>query len=190
MDQSYVELARKLRELGWWRDFSAEDAAAGERAVAEGAHPLGGLATLDEEPGERYFDVDGETMAEGGVARVLRRELGPALAGHGVELRFEELNYPDSVETGDYVIAINGRRCVVWTPADWAAGNPWYVSTVRPLAVINDLLAEAGAVSRIYTLYPGSNQGEAWLIDPRIVDVIADSGVIKAEAMPVLPGRR
>ncbi|MEU4157783.1 hypothetical protein [Actinoplanes sp. NPDC026670] len=187
MDQSYVEMARQLRELGWWQDFSAEDAATGERAVAEGAHPLGGKATLDEEPGSRFFEVDGEEMAEGGVARTLQVDLVPALREHGVDLRFELIDYPGSVDSGDYVIAINGRRCVVWTPADWAAGNPWWVSTVRPLAVVNDLLAEAGAVPRLYTLYAGSNQGEAWLLDPRIAEVIAGSGVLKEESLPALP---
>jgi hypothetical protein len=187
MDQRHAELARELRELGLWQGFSAEDAAAGERAVAEGAHPLGGKATLDEEPGTRFFEVDGEEMAEGGVARTLQIDLVPALREHGVDLSFELVNYPGSVESGDYVIAINGRRCVVWTPRDWAAGSPWRVSTVRPLAVINDLLAEAGVVPRLHTLHAGSNQGEAWLLDPRIVAAIAGSGVIKDESVPALP---
>jgi hypothetical protein len=187
MDQRYVELARKLRELGLWKDFSAEDAAAGERAVAEGAHPLGAKAILDEESGSRFFAVDGEEMAEGGVARTLQIELVPALRAHGVDLRFETVNFPASVESGDYVIAINGRQCVVWTPEDWATGRPWLVSTVRPLAVINDLLAEAGAVPRLYTLYAGSNQGDAWLLDPRIAAAIADSDLFDEESVPALP---
>lgn len=71
MDQQRAELARTLGELGFWQHLSEEDAAAGEQAVAQGAHPLGGRATLDEEPGLRLFNLDGATMAEGGVGRVL-----------------------------------------------------------------------------------------------------------------------
>jgi hypothetical protein len=76
----------------------------------------------------------------------------PALRHHGVALHVEMVSWPDSVEDGDYVIAINSRRCVVWTPQDWVANGSWGVAAVRPLAVINDLLAEAGAVPRVYTL--------------------------------------
>ncbi|MFC4065120.1 hypothetical protein [Actinoplanes subglobosus] len=186
MDHRRTELARTLRDLGWWQHLPAEDAAAGERAVAEGAHPLGGRATLDEEPGVRYFDVDGETMAEGGVARTLM-EMAPALRDHGVELRVELVSHPGYVEDGDYVVAINGRPCLVWTPEDWTAVNPWWVSTVRPLAAVNDLLAEAGALPRLHTLYPGSNQGEAWLLNPRIAAAIAESGFFDPESLPTLP---
>lgn len=184
VDQQWAELAKTLRRLGLWSHFAEEDAAAGERAVAEGAHPLGGRATLDEEPGLRLFDVDGETMAEGGVGRVLA-EWAPALRRHGVEPQVELVSYPDSVESGDYVVTINGRRCVVWTPQDWVAGNPWAMSTVRPLAVVNDLLAEAGAVPRLYTLRTGGNDGEAWLLDPRVVAAIAESGLLKRNETPV-----
>jgi hypothetical protein len=185
MDQQWAELAKTLRELGMWQHFSAADAAAGEEAVAQGAHPLGGRATLDEEPGERFFNVDGETMAEGGVGRVLA-EWAPALHRYGVDPRVELVSYPDSVESGDYVVTINGRRCVVWTPQDWVANSPWAVATVRPLAVLNDLLAEAGAVPRLYTLHTGSNDGEAWLLDPRIVAAITESGLLSADETPVL----
>jgi hypothetical protein len=47
-------------------------------------------------------------------------------AGTGV------VSYPESVEDGDYVVTINDRRCVVWTPQEWVAGSPWAVATVRP----------------------------------------------------------
>jgi hypothetical protein len=186
MDHRYADLARKLRELGLWQHLPAEAAAAGERAVAEGAHPLGGLATLDEEPGVRYFDVDGEAMAEGGVDRTLR-EFAPVLRAHGVDLRITLVSHPALVDGSDYVVAINDRRCLVWTSEDWVSGNPWWVSTVRPLAVVNDLLADAGALPRLHILTAGGNQGEAWLLDPRIVAAMADSGLIDGDSLPALP---
>jgi hypothetical protein len=186
MDHRWVELARTLRELGMWRDFAEEEAAAGERAVAVGAYPFGGKATVDEEPGLRYFFVDGETMAEAGVKRVLA-EFEPVLRAYGVELQVEDVNRPPVGDTaGDYVVAINGRRCVVWTPADWAAQRAWETATVRPLAVINDLLAEAGAVPRLFTLNAGVNDGIVWLLDPRIVGAVAGSGLVRESGVPAL----
>jgi hypothetical protein len=186
MDHRWAELARTLRELGMWQDFAEGAAAAGERAVAEGAYPFGGTATLDEEPGLRYFFVDGETMAEAGVKRKLA-DLEPALRAHGIELRVENVNRPLVSDVGgDYVVAINGCRCVVWTPADWAAQRAWEVATIRPLAVINDLLAEAGAVPRLFTLYAGGNDGIVWLLDPRIVAAVAESGLVEEDEVPAL----
>jgi hypothetical protein len=189
MDQRWVELARTLRELGMWRDFSEEDAAAGERAVAEGAYPFGGKATADEEPGSRYFFVDGEAMAEGGV-RLQLAEFEDVLHAAGVELQIEDVNRPRLIEAGnDYVVAINGHRCVVWTSDDWASQRAWKAATIRPFAVINDLLAEAGAVPRLFTLNAGGNDGIVWLIDPRIVDAVAASGLVRENGVPVLATR-
>lgn len=161
-----------------WQGFSEADAEAGERAVAEGSYPFGGDATADEEPGTRWFSVDGEAMAEGGVPRELR-EPAAVLPAHGVELRVENVKLDDD----EYVVAINDRRCVVWTRHD---RNTWFVSTARPFAVVNDLLEAAGAVPRIFLINPGANTGEAWLLDPRIVEAVAKSGLVKDESMPML----
>jgi hypothetical protein len=186
MDQRWVELARTLRDLGMWRDFSEEEAAAAERAVAEGAYPFGGTVTPDEEAGLRYFFVDGEAMAEDGVTRLLA-DFEPVLRAHGVELQVENVNRPRRIEVGDdYVVAINGRRCVVWTSADWDARRAWETATVRPFAVINDLLAEAGAVPRFFTLYAGSNGSVVWLLNPRIVAAVAESGLVERVEVPAL----
>ena len=65
----------------------------------------------------------------------------------------------------------------------------WETATVRPLAVINDLLAEAGAIPRLFTLYTGGNEGIAWLLDPRIVAAIADSGLLSDREVPALASR-
>jgi hypothetical protein len=125
-------------------------------------------------------------MAEGGVRRELA-ELAPALRAHGIELTVENVHRPLAGDvTGDYVVAINGRRCVVWTPADRTAQRTWEVATVRPLAVINDLLAQAGAVPRCFTLYAGVNEGIAWLLDPRIVAAVAGSGLVEERQIPAL----
>jgi hypothetical protein len=74
----------------------------------------------------------------------------------------------------------------VWTPQDWVEKGVWGVATVRPLAVVNDLLAEAGVVPRIYTLATGGNDGVAWLLDPRIVAAITESGLFEPDVTPAL----
>ncbi|MFC7484610.1 hypothetical protein ACFQX7_37700 [Luedemannella flava] len=183
MDQRWVDLARTLRGLGLWERLSENEAAAAERMAAEVEYPFVGFG---DEPGLDFFFVDGEEMAECGVDRQLRH-LVPALRTCGVDLRIERVNEPVGEEEGDYTVMINGRLCVVWRPEEWAGYLSWEVATVRPLAVINDLLAEAGATKRLFTLYAGGNEGIAWLLDPRIVAAIADSGLIgKDHEVPAL----
>ncbi len=182
LDHRWTELARTLRSLGMWRHLLEDEAVAAERMVAAGQYPF---VSLGEEPGVRWFFVDGEEMAEGGVDRVLR-DMAPGLRTCGIELRIDTVNEPVKVDEGDYVVAINGRRCVVWRPEDWAAQRPWEVSVVRPLAVVNDLLAEAGATKRLFTLRAGSDDAIAWLLDPRIVAAVADSGLVRESGVPAL----
>jgi hypothetical protein len=166
-----------------WAHLPDDEAAAAERMVAEGQYPF---VPLDEEAGLRYFYMDGESMAEGGVDRALR-EMAPGLRACGIELRIETVNVPVEIEEGDYIVAINGRRCVVWRAQDWAAHRAWLVSVVRPLAVVNDLLAEAGETKRLFTLNAGGNDGFAWLLDPPIVAAVADSGLVRVRSVPALP---
>ncbi len=182
MDHRWADLARTLRSLGLWQHLSEDDANAAERKVVEAEWPL---VSFGDEPGGLWFFVDGEEMAEGFVGRELA-DMVPRLRDHGVDLRVEDVSLPRRVEEGDYVVAINGRRCIVWTPQDWAQQRAWATATVRPLAVINDLLAEAGATSRLFTLYAGGNEGIAWLLDPRIVAAIADSGLLEDREVPAL----
>lgn len=183
MDQRWAELARTLRGLGLWRHLPDDEAAAAERWVADGRYPF---VSVSDDPGHpRRFSVDGESMAEGGVARELGR-MAPSLGELGVGLRIEEVSFPARVEEGDYVVTIDGRRCVVWTPADWAEKRAWRVATVRPLATVNDLLAEAGATPRLFTLYAGGNDGFAWLLDPRVVEAVAGSGLLGGDEVPAL----
>ncbi|GIE79614.1 hypothetical protein Aph02nite_55640 [Actinoplanes philippinensis] len=183
MDQRWGGLGRELRKLGMWRHLPAERAAEAEALVAEGGYPL---RLSDGAQGVNWFFVDGEEMAEAGVPRELR-DLMPALEAHGVAFHVDELAYPaGGVEDGDYVVSINGRRCVVWTAEDWRTDQAWTVAVVRPLAVLNDLLAEARATPRLFTLYAGMNDGVVWLLDPRIVDAVADSGLVEEREIPAL----
>src|SRR5690349_4394547 len=165
MDARWAKLARSLRSLGLWQHLPAKEAEAAEQQMVATWTPFG--AFDDDEPSNVVFFIDGEAMAEGSVPQILAK-LAPGLSEHGVELRVEEVTFPQPDE-GDYVVAINDRPCVVWTPRDWVEQRSWEVATVRPLAVINDLLAEAGAVPRLFTQYTGGNEGAVWLLNPTIV---------------------
>jgi hypothetical protein len=181
-----MDLARTLRELGIWRDLSAPEVSEAEQAVANGGYPF---RSHKADQGVRRFSVDGETMAEGGVIYVLK-DMIPALRVHGVELQLENVNLPRVGDTeGEYVVAINGHRCIVWTPEEKTTDRDWETATVRPLAVINGLLSEADATDRLFTVMAGTNDGVAWLIDPSIVAAVADSGLCEESDLPALAVR-
>ncbi|WP_245923210.1 hypothetical protein [Paractinoplanes atraurantiacus] len=137
-----------------------------------------------------WFWVDGESLAEGGVVRELA-VMAPALRSYGVDLRLENVNRPmvGDIE-GEYVVAINDRICVVWAPEEVRRDLDWETATIRPLAVINDLLEEAGVVPRLFTLYAGVNEGIAWLLDPQIVAAVADSRLFPSSETPALATHR
>ena len=116
------------------------------------------------------FHADGEDLAEEGVEDLLR-EMTPALRRFGVELEVRTLSGTGADE--GYVEDINGRRCLVLDAEDWRYNSPWFEATVRPLAIVNDLLAAAGASVRVFTLYTGENDGRALLLDPAVSRVVA-----------------
>ncbi|MEU8820818.1 hypothetical protein [Actinoplanes sp. NPDC048796] len=170
MDDRWSELARTLRALGMRQRLTEDRAAEAETRVASGEYPFrlhNELKDVD------WFGVDGEDLAEGGVVRELA-VLAPAVRPHGVDLRLEDVSLPMADDTDrEYVVAISERPCVVWRPEDVRTDRHRELATIRPLAIINDLLAEAGAVPRLFTLYAGVNEGIAWLLDPQIVAAVA-----------------
>jgi hypothetical protein len=180
VDCRWVRLARALATLGHWRDLPPSVAADQQREIARGGYPFTGAA-FD----EVTFPADGEDLAEGGVEELLER-MRPVLQRHGVALQVATLSTAESIDD-DYVIAINGRRCLVLGPDDWRYESPWYEATIRPLSLVNDLLADPAATVRVFTLHAGGNDGLAILIDPRIVDAMAHSGLIGANDLPILP---
>ena len=59
-------------------------------------------------------------------------------------------------------------------------------ATVRPLAVVNALLAQVGAAARVFTLYTGGSQGLAYLMDPRVAQAMRLSGLYDRRELPEL----
>ncbi|MFG2944180.1 hypothetical protein [Streptomyces adustus] len=176
-DERHRALAEALNRYGLWDHLPAEQRAAAMTEVAAGSYPLHfGVLTEHVE-----FFADGEDLAEGGVEEFLRT-LAPALARCGVALEVETIR-----DTDDYTVSINGIRYVLLKPEDLEHGDSWVLATVRPLAVVNRLLAAAGrSPLRAHTLYTGGNDGFALLMDPQAAEAMRASGLFPAHEVPAL----
>ena len=163
MDRRRQRLAQALEELGLWRAAEPAERDAQLDAIRQGAYPLD-LAVFH----DVCFAADGDKLAEGGIEALLQ-SMGPALAEHGLRLKVRRHN-------GKTVI--NDLHCGHYSTAVDA--------TVRPLSLVNSLLAQAGATTRVYTLYTGGPQGLAYLLDPRIVYALRMSGLYDRRELPEL----
>jgi hypothetical protein len=176
-DRRWARLARTLLDIGFWHGVPLEQMREQYRAVAAGDYPFTCEVLADV-----AFPADGEDLAEGRVEELLHA-MAPVLARYGVALGVQRL----SASEDEYVLDINGRRCVVLDADDWRYNAPWYEATVRPLAVVNDLLARAGSPTRVFTLYAGDNGGIALLLDPAVVDAVRHAGLLDQRDLPALP---
>lgn len=192
MDRRRERLARALDETGLWRSADPAERRAQLAAIRAGAYPLD-LAIFE----DVRFPADGGRLADGGIADLLDA-MAPALAEHGIVLRVRVLAHSDR----EYAVDINGETCVIWDetvpaliPAQRAAGLTQpvagappvgHAATVRPLAVVNDLLAHGGATVRVFTLYTGDAEGTAFLLDLRVIRALKASGLYDRRELPEL----
>jgi hypothetical protein len=185
--QKWEDLAAQLDDLGLWRDLSEQRRRENIAAVSAGTHPWS-----TEMAETVWFPADGEALAESGVEEYLE-ELAPTLALHGVTLNVSTLR--DSLEEG-YAVLINSieaeihRGEVSFAEPETEEDFAWYSATVQPLAVLNHLLKEAGAIVRFHTLYTGGNDGCALLIDPAIPTAMRAAGKLARGETPFLPTLR
>lgn len=163
MDRRRQRLAQALDEIGLWRAAEPDERRDQLDAIRSGAYPLH-LAVFD----DVCFPADGEALAEGGIEALLET-MGPALAEHGLRLKVRRQNG---------VVVINDLSCGETRTA--------HEATVRPLAVVNSLLAQVGAIARIFTLYAGGSQGLAYLVNPRVERAMRLSGLYDRRELPEL----
>jgi len=176
-------LARELADAGLWAHLPPDVRDMEQRAVAAGAFPFSS-ENLD---GTVVFLMDGEDLAEGGVTEFLQT-ISPELEHHGLPLEID-IN-PGNVDPADqasYLIGINGVICVILTEEEAESPYAWYLATVRPLMVVNDLLGQAGSAVRMFTHNTGENDGLALLIDPRIPTTMRASGLFEDHDIPAYP---
>ncbi|NUT36779.1 MAG: hypothetical protein HOV79_27300 [Hamadaea sp.] len=192
MDRRRERLAQALDETGLWRSADPGERREHLAAIRAGAYPLD-LPIFD----DVRFPADGDRLADGGVADLLAA-MAPALAEHGIVLRVRVLAHSDR----KYAVEINDRVCVIWDdtvpaliPTQRAgaltqpvAGAPpvGHAATVRPLAVVNDLLARDTAAVRVFTLYTGDAQGTAYLLDLRVIRALRACGLFDRRELPEL----
>ena len=182
-DDRHRVLAEELHRFGLWDHLPAEVRADAVADVASGGYPLD-FDLLHE---RIEFFADGERLAEGGVEQFLG-EIAPALARFGLSLQVKSVEQPYlGLGHGDYVLSVNGIGCTIWNADDWSEGNTWEQATVRPLAVVNQLLASAGTSRvRAHTLYAGGNEGIVLLMDPRAAEAMRASGLCPGHKVPAL----
>lgn len=140
------------------------------------------------------FGADGEDLAEELVEEWLAC-MAAALEYYGLPLTVETVDSSRGsarrADQGDYIVMINGVRCQIWEAAEWDHNveplwDPWLAATLRPLAVINTLLAARGSSVRAHVMNAGGNDGVAILIDPRVVAAMQLSGEYPESAIPVI----
>lgn len=169
-----VEYAARLDAAGLWDRLPA-GLRAQERRQAEltGQDMRFGLDFRD-----RQFFADGEELLERGIQGELFDELAPSLAEAGLALDVVALSdpyRPPPPGGDDYVLEINGLRCEVWTADDDSRDSDgWYIATVRPLIVINELLEAVGTRERLYMDAAGGNEGCVFLIPAEVRAVLVD----------------
>ncbi|HET9172724.1 MAG TPA: hypothetical protein VFN97_25080 [Actinospica sp.] len=167
--------AARLDAAGLW-DRLPPDLRAQERRRVEltGAAPRHGLDYRD-----RQFFADGEELFERGAMHLLD-ELAPSLAELGLALDVAVLSDPydpgSPAAGSDYVIEINGALCRVWTAQEGRGDAGWYLATVRPLIVVNELLEAVGARERLYVDGAGNDDGCAYLLPAEARAVLVDPG--------------
>jgi hypothetical protein len=183
-ENAWQRLAADLDAAGFWADMAVADRERLRATVAAGGSPFSGL----EEAG---WLVDGEELADGSIEQLLN-EMSPALAERGVELLVETIEGPWDDGSGGYKLRINGVDVDLYRfdpdePKLPLAEDPWTDCTFRPLAVVNRLLADAGARERIAVVSPGANDGMAYLLAADAIFVLTKSPVVAAEDRPVIP---
>jgi hypothetical protein len=86
--------------------------------------------------------------------------MAPALAERGVNLTVETIEGPWDEASAGYKIRINGIEVDLYRfdpdePNVRLADDPWIDCTLKPLAVANSLLMEAGARDRVAVISAG-----------------------------------
>ncbi|MGV9601318.1 hypothetical protein ACWDR1_32130 [Streptosporangium sandarakinum] len=178
----WASLSKAVAEAGLWDHLAPADRRAAADGVAAGGTPL----DFDLLDGQVQFFADGERLAEGGVQAFLAR-IAPALKRYGLSLEVEVVTDPYEDDGGDYVLALNGTRCVIWTEQEVGDEGLWLKATVRPLAVVNELLEASGATARAHLLYEGGNEGLLLLLNPAVPAAMRASALFDEDDIPTLP---
>jgi hypothetical protein len=178
-EASWAILAGELAAARLWDHLPATAREFAQSRTAAGAYPLGS----DDLAGQVEFFADGEELAEGGVQDFLK-EITPGLTRWGLTLDVQVTS--DPYEAGadiDYVLDINGVQCTVWTREEIESDDLWYQATIRPLKVINRLLAGIGTDARVFTLHTGANDGMALILN-RVPAAMQASALFKDRDIP------
>lgn len=178
------DLATALESAGFWDVVPEPERRRLAADVASGGDPV--------DPMYEYgWRADGEDLAEGDVEELLR-DVAQSLALRGVVLDVGTVEGPYDDGTEGYAISINGQVVDLYRhdPAEDklpASEDPWMDCTLRPIGVVNALLASAGSSNRLAVFSPGGNDGLILLLSDRAVDLLRNQHGELHPNHPVVP---
>lgn len=174
----FADVSNALEAAGLWDDLDLDERNRKKADVAAGGWPLDSGAE-----GSNWWFADGEELAEGGIEEWLR-SMADALQAEGVVLFVSTVHAPAS--SVGYTVEVNGTPIEIYSSEGFTA-TAWEDATLRPLAEVNRLLADAQSLKRIGVLYAGGNEGIAHLQPAQVWDVLRAMPVWGASGRPAVP---
>jgi hypothetical protein len=162
-------LLDQLEQLGFYRYVDPAQASDARASALEYGYLYGDTG--------RAFHADAEELAEGGVLYFVR-EIQPFLAGQRVILTSMSDDFESGGGYGGYHVEINGLRREMYSVEELSSGEIWSLTTFRAFALINELLAQAESLERVYGL-DGGNDLFAIFLTPAMYELIT--------ARPIFP---
>jgi len=173
------EFIERLDRLGFFKYEEPSEVPSLKKHIAdEGWAGIFGAA--------RAFPADAEELAEGGIGEFLM-EIEPLLERMGVPPPDIEERYDED----GYFLSVNGEDRVIWDTPDLEenerrAGWIWGITSARTFALVNDLLARAGAADRLYA-YSGGNEQQAFFLTPELREAVCDHPEATPPERPYIP---
>jgi hypothetical protein len=178
-DRSWNDLLRRLDAMGFFRY-------AEQGLLAELAAITGGIASfhelcsyLEEYPTLRSWSADGEDLAEGGVVTYLAR-MRPFFDTQGIAVAATQELDPEAL---DYTVTVNGRRYTIYTREIVRNIGAWSAAAINYLALVDELLVEAGSEERVYAPSQGfgGDASRLLIVTPAMAAAINASALVPAD---------
>ncbi len=112
----------------------------------------------------RLFPGDEEELSEGGVVKFIRT-MEPFLAKQGVFITQLADHFVE--EDPGYSISVNGKKILVYGPAEMDSANIWALAKARTFALVNELLLQAKSKERLFAMH-GGNELFGFFLTPEL----------------------
>ena len=179
VNESFVS---QLDAQGYFRGLAPEKA----QVLKEEFHQKGWMAIFSES--HRYYHVDAEDLAEGGICRFIGK-VEPFLSAQGVTVP----DLQEEISDRGYVVRVGGVPHTIYTAEDLkreASGEEpgiiWGLAMARGFAIADQLLESAGSPERAYAV-AGGNDLFAIFLTPELYRTISERADADAKDGPYKP---